>query len=828
MMNASVTSTATAQNRFPRMSLAFQRLCWKETLQIAPLGITLLVINALLHLPLSSNATENRGFHFLLLQLMPCFFASGVGALLVSLEKEQRTISWLSSLPIASSQILRAKFFVSLASLAVFWLACVLVTVVVERGLPSEWVFPRDGGYALHLSVINSIFLTLLGIATAWRWQTPLVALAMIVPLATMGQLVLMAIQGLSRETRLPDYLIAVTYLCYSGLALWYGWRSGQAYLKSRPQGFMGQSMLQRFERTGSRGHLLNSKPQGLAATLVWQFSLQNRMIVVAIIALCALPLLLLAIHAARGNVAVVAIAAWLVVSWLGASVFQSDSVHQRIKFLAERGVAPSTVWWTRQIIPLGLLAVASIIAAVLVWVISHEQSQASQPNNRSYPLMMLGIPAGLLAHAIAQWLGQLVRSPIVSLILAPAVTFSAAAYLAFAIFEIGVPYWILLAPLPIAFIATRVMTQPWMDGRIGLKYLLSHSAFLLVAVLLPLMPLLGTYFTYPGMPSGVAQRFLVEARTHPVMSSPFEVVLPARKPSIPENQYLSGMAEAGFAEGAEVVTEDGLENQPLFGNGGEPLGASLGLATAATEQRPLGFVEHIKQNVASIEAQLASRTGAISWSQAVGFLSAEAVLTRAQLDLDPTNEASKERFQTAARMLVDIVKRLRMSYRLIDQEFADRLEKWMYQQVTAKDGRALLGEANWSAATTLLSDKAGRMAARRHAIVQSYFASGSYFSFERSRSDLGGMMMAVPSAGLAGWRGNVANKRRLGRAAGLLFEFLESKDQNDADKRFAEFAAYWGYPAATRNLQVGISHEAGLQIPGQNWFGEWENYRRE
>ncbi|MDX1925103.1 MAG: hypothetical protein SFV81_01215 [Pirellulaceae bacterium] len=828
-MNTSAIATSTERNRLPRMTLPFQRLCWKETLQIAPLALLLTAINGGLHLfPIGINDADQTGFHFLLIQLMPCLFASGLGALLISLEKEQRTIGWLSSLPIAPSQILRSKLLIGLAGLALFWVACLLIALVAERGLPREWFSPKEAGNSLPLAVLNSIFLALLGIATAWRWQSPLVALVMIVPLATAAQMTILAIQALSPEIRLPDYLIGIFYVLFSGVAWWYGWRSGQAYLASKRPGLMWQEKLKRFERTGSRGNLLSANPQGVVPTLVWQFTIQNRMILIAIIAMFLLPAIVLMIRAAAEDASVVAIPTWLVVSWLGASVFQSDSVHQRVRFLAERGVAPRTVWWTRQFVPLGLISIGTVVAAILIWALPSNNPQYSgNQGYKSYPLMLIGVPAGLLAHATAQWLGQLIRSPIVSLLLAPAVTLGVGAYLVFAIFVTGAPYWIVLCPIVIAFIATRVMTQPWMDGRMGWKYWLSHGAFLLVAALIPALPLQLTLLTYPGMPSGEMRKILAHARNHPIMTDPAEVVLPARQPSNLESQDLvamqmmPGMDEAGSTDGGEAGTADAaaaIENQGL--DGGElATGAAKGSEEGLADQQPaLGFVEQIQQNVANIDAQLASLPGSIRWSPAIGFLSAEAFLTRAQLDLAPANELSKERFQAAVRALTRAVKRLRMSWRLVDQAFADRLEVWMYQQVKSKDGRALLGEANWSEVTAILADKAGRMAARKTAIVQSYFSSYN--------QELGGMTMRL-SSGLPGWRGLIANNRRLARVSWLLLEYLESKDESEANQRFAEVASLWGYPT-NRLSQVGLGIEQWPQVPGRAWFGEWENYRPE
>ena len=399
-MNTSASTTAIKSGASLKSTLAFQRLCWKEARQIAPLAIVLLAINLVLHLLLADKRSGHQ-FHLLLLQLIPCLFAIGAGALLVSQEKEQRTIGWLSSLPIASSQILRVKMFVSLLGLAIVWLACLLLALIFDResllGAPSGVPFPP-----VLLMVINSIFLLFLGIATAWRLQSPLVALVMIVPLATLPTIFGIVAQGFSPENRISDFAIGGLYLLLSGAFLWYGWRSGQAFLTSKPQSVLWQRLLNTFERRGSRGNLLGAQPQGIASTLLWQFSVQNRMLPIAFVAIIVLPLAMYMFQKTpMTDNSIISVVAWLIASWLGASVFQSDSVHQRIKFLAERGVAPRTIWWTRQIIPFGLVLIATAIAMLLARkVMVNLYSQ-----HISQPLMLLGLPVVLVAHAAAQWL---------------------------------------------------------------------------------------------------------------------------------------------------------------------------------------------------------------------------------------------------------------------------------------------------------------------------------------------------------------------------------------------------------------------------------------
>lgn len=784
-MNSAANSTATVSTRFPFLTLAFQRLCWKEARQLAPLVIALLAINTVLHmLPLSGSREVLQGVHLLLLNLMPCLFAAGAGALLVSQEKELRTIGWLGSLPITPSQILSAKLSAGFAGLAITWLVCLLTTLIFDRELPRE---PNEGLNSIQLTVVNSIFLLFLGIATAWRWQSTLVALVMIVPIAALPTVAVLSTQRLSQESRLTDAAISVIYLLFSGVFFVYGWRSGQAFLTSKPKWLIWQNWLTKFERRGSRGNLLDAKPQGLALSLLWQVAVQNRMLLFALGALFLLPVL--AIY----NREFVAIPAWLIVSWLGASVFQSDNVHQRIKFLAERGVAPGTIWWTRQILPFGLIVIAQVVAALVGQaLIRNSGIYGNAPSDYlTFPVVLLGIPTVLLAYAAAQWLGQLIRSSIVSLIVAPAITLGAISYMGFALLRLGAPFWMVLIPIGVAFLATRIMTGPWMDGRNGKIYCLGHGIFLLAALGIPALPLLVTAATYPGIPASGNQRLATELEKFGKPRNPLELVL-TQEPIVESGEAILGGNEVADAAGGEMASGEVVNEQPV-----------------------LGFVEQVKRNIESIDAQLSRRSGAVRWTQAVSFLAAEAMLTRAQLDVDSTNEGSKERYRTAMRILHTVVTRMRLSGRLSDQEGADRIERWMIEHVQKKDAREILGESSWAAIAKTLADQTGRKEARLRALVQSW-----------SQLDVSGLANVSPS-GLAGWRGTIADNRRISRAFWLLLQYLESTDQNEADKRFAEVASAWGLPMK-RNRQGGLSLESGYQLPGQNWMGEWENFKLE
>jgi len=126
---------------------------------------------------------------------------------------------------------------------------------------------------------------------------------------------------------------------------------------------------------------------------------------------------------------------------WLGLLVFQSDAQDRRIQFFADRGIPAWKVWLTRQMVPMSLLICG---ATVLVFLL---------PGSISGGWLMLA--AAFAIFLSSQWFSQMVRSPIVGVVIAPmigaAVVFSAG----FAAVELFAAPWTLALSGGIALLAT-------------------------------------------------------------------------------------------------------------------------------------------------------------------------------------------------------------------------------------------------------------------------------------------------------------------------------------------------------------------------------------
>ena len=162
-------------------NVALRRLWWKESRQLLPLVGLLVSVGAILQLlvvllPLGNHFPWRQTAALL---GMPGLFAAGAGALLVGQEKESRTLNWLRSLPLPSSDLVRTKLLVALLGLSIVWTASLLLGWTT-----GAWNTIRDGRGSELIWPLHSLFLMLVGLATAWRLRSSLIALLLVVPIA--------------------------------------------------------------------------------------------------------------------------------------------------------------------------------------------------------------------------------------------------------------------------------------------------------------------------------------------------------------------------------------------------------------------------------------------------------------------------------------------------------------------------------------------------------------------------------------------------------------------------------------------------------------------
>ncbi len=467
--------------------LAMRRLYWKEFRQLAPLVVLLIAMGLVLHLLylVTTRDITNWTPPWLIYLGLPGIFAVGTGALLIGQEKEMRTIGWLSSLPIAPRDILRVKLFAAMTGLVVVWFFSLLFPVLTGawREFEFEWLWP-----------VHSVFVLLLGVATAWYFKSSLISLLVVIPLACMpliaGETVKLLSAAwaedaqrfrwdLSSETWL-NVSFSILFGCVAG---WAGWRLGERFFAPAPVPLVSPKSREREQQSAQELARLRTRWSPFSA-LVWQAATQSRIELSIVAVLVLVVSLTILIPMDEGlHVLISTLAAFIGSALLGVSVFQGDAIHNRVRFLADRGVGPAQVWRSRHLVPASLLALSVLLIASLL--INYQTDQAGGLQ-AALPLVFLLVALVLGVYAASQWVAQLTRSPIVAMVAAFLFSLIVIVYFAFVIQDLESPWWLVLPALLTPFVATYAMTRRWMDRSLGLRFWLTHASLLVFAITLP------------------------------------------------------------------------------------------------------------------------------------------------------------------------------------------------------------------------------------------------------------------------------------------------------------------------------------------------------
>ncbi len=766
-------------------NLALRRLVWKEVRQIQPLVVLLFVLGLLLHTLVLLSGSDWRGNfqyaqvqHFYVFLGLPGLFAVGVGALLVSQEKEQRTMFWLASLPISPHRIVMTKLLISLGALAVVWTLSGLALSTFKVQGESLWLNRDFGSFASW--VMNSIFVLLAGTALAWKLNSSFASLACVVPVAVLPLLAANVLA--SNDARLPLFAIdpspaslLVTQLLLSALAIGLAWRFGLQSLSAarvpaitkpaRPEDL-------KHANTWNFGPLL--APQ---SALVWQFTRQSRVLLVALLAGLFLGTWFFVIGKFyRGTDLVViwaAILALLAIIWLGVCSFQGDRLHNRIRFLADRGVRPRTVWWTRHLAPLGMIAIVGTAWMVFSGTVMVGSISLLLSFDPIVPISLICF--AIVAYCFAQWVGQVTTSPIVAAVTSPIVVVAALFYLSNTIMLLGTPVWLLVLCLPIPLIATYGAMNLWMDGQIGIRFWLWHAGLLCAWLLIPAIPFLAVVSTIDSMPASIATE--IATFRSPSPSLPARVNVDSTVVTPPSQHYV------GLAEHWKVLQSD--------------------VSKYVHGPREGLLLERIQRLIPF------------------------AILFRTNLQVPEEKSEHLQRYQQSIELLTDLVRRCRASSRLLDQDFADVVECFLVKELLLPNARQTLG-ATFETTARQLADRDSRAIARQRAIAagwQQY--QQQYYSrrpAERSVDSFGGYTIGGLNRKAGSFENLVARQRRFGRAVADLWELAKLREQGATDERLRKIADYWGYTRFNDTTPFVLPTPIIPRVPGRLWFASWES----
>ena len=198
-------------------------------------------------------------------------------------------------------------------------------------------------------------------------------------------------------------------------------------------------------------------------------------------------------------------------VSWAGASVFQLDGSAERLRFLADRGVSPWQVYWSRHLPMVSMLSLLAciylVLATVVVWL------GVGGPSATVLLSPLLVAVFGAVMYTTSQWFSQLVRGPVLSFLLSPIIAMTVLGWLGFCYVQTTSPFWLVVsAGVVIPMLATAILMRRFMEGRERpLSFVVAVvGVFLLVAI--PLIPAMRVIGNVPTMPSQMRSRLVAEA----------------------------------------------------------------------------------------------------------------------------------------------------------------------------------------------------------------------------------------------------------------------------------------------------------------------------
>ena len=815
-------------------------LLWKEIRQVIPLLLTVLGLGfgILLLIVLSSVFASRKGFSYdnsiwFVFLAMPLMYATGVGILLVGTEKESRSMQWMRSLPVSATHIAWNKFLVALMSLALVWLIA-WSSWAVFAGLlgvnPLEVqamdIYRMNSGqWTLPTYVMVSLFLCVSGLAFAWKFESQILSLVMLIPAAIAVWCAAYGVADYFTESgssfdsrRVIESGVYLGCLAIGSLiAIVYGWYTSLRELSAlappmqesastlwKPAIFGAASATRSQSETRSAEAWSLWPSVTPISAMLWQMIRQNGLwwSLIGILAL-----LVLAIGSGTDPAEGTGLVddQWLfyvlfpmgaLAGLLGVLAFQSDGMQQRVRFYADRGVSPTMLWLTRHWIPVTMLS---------AWAIFRYLTLRSQGATTSSMILvdtaaLLGVC--LAAYIIGQWVSQFVKSPILSAIVLPAVLLTNLAYCIFAVVAMESPWWLLIVSFAMPAIATWWMMRPWMERRIDWKYFLQHGGFSLAALIIPLVPGLWKIWNLPSIPSEVRTQLIELAEKIPLQT----------RLQFNRFPYPTLVKEDIEAIGQAMDRNENIRVEQSQGFITQAMNPEYWLSDA----RPEELLKDFWAELARLQNDL--------------ILDQEASKQEVAGSLDKSE--SLDTYRAAIEKIPNLILGLRDSRSLKFCDFAERIELIALSHCKHSKAKEWMGLAAYQSLTKLLSDDQARDESRRRALARAWWESkqtvnrgktsisnqlDGYFIQYASESQLGVNQSSIPSS-LAVLRGKDLLVSDLWK---LLQCTAGSEQAADMRERIDSQNAYSSRVRLDDSfVRVNLY---GIRTPAETWRGGWE-----
>ena len=694
----------------PLLTRPLRGLIWKESRQLLPLiAILIGTLSFLMVLWIFVSPTVrwfgNIGYYAPL--GLPMLFAVGVGLILVSQEKEIRTMEWLVSFPVKPLHLISVKFLVAFAGLILMWILYWLLAL----GIPSNAQLPQLFGYGYRrgslsslsqdhvLLVIHSVLILVGGFYAAWRIRRPLASVIAIIPLAIMPILVVELgymfrgwLNG-ARIISIPPWPYVALTLAVIPLYGVLAYRAARrSLMPAEPPRLDGHGD-RLFDAWRPPPQSAPELPYRFSiSSMVWQSIHQNAWVLAGISAMILSGLAAVAFHDAvdagsnqQAFIVFGSLIGAMGVCWLGVLAFAGDGSSERIRFLAERGVSPTQAWLGRHLVGISILSIGLLSYTVSsYWVVSQDLSHGSSQFSVAMVAIVLGV-----GYSVSQWTSHLVRMFAVSSVLAPLLSLVLAVWVIDALFTKGMPMWLLLLCIALPMVATWLTMGRFMDGKRGVATWGISVATVGLLMVLPIVPILVLLLESPCMDTDTRARLTAEAQEAWRSERSTASVTLAEQPGL-ELDFQENMSGK---EALEIVQQRSYQPQDYL---------LMPRATVGNEgfevPTPLRCDLHVVVQTL--------------W---------QATYQSFRYENSPDDETEIESLGNWIATLSRFAKGLRRSRRWVDQEHADRIEIWLTRRLSSDEFQPLLDRQFAVDAMERLTDRDGRNRSRRRAVLASW-----------------------------------------------------------------------------------------------------------
>lgn len=441
------------------------RLVWKDYRVLRGYWLALALFGALVQVlawQLSLDSTA-AAWQVSMAVVLPGFFAVGGGATLFALEREERTDEFLRSLPVGPWTLFAAKLTLGVVATAALSALLMALAAVQPPGV-STWDFDRYGaawaavmvahvlGWALLFSLVLSrpLLATFLG-AVAWLVTFPVLGLIGNAYLYVTGG------SGSGFDSVMPFYAIFPVVLLAVDGCLASRWLVGTPPARKIPW------------------PALPLRP--VVARMLWQQARQARWLLFGLVLLALVTgTFSAAIWSHSGQVierqqaqyaeqswTLVVSAIVLVCSLLGSCVFLADQVNRQVRFLAELGVSPRTVWWSRQLFWMAAVGLITGLTLLPALILATNRPEAAEQIRDQFAIALL---VAALTYSAGQLTSIVFSSGLLAAFFGLVISVVIVLWAKLMIF-LGIDWRWSAAPIALVLLAaSRVRTPGWLVDR--------------------------------------------------------------------------------------------------------------------------------------------------------------------------------------------------------------------------------------------------------------------------------------------------------------------------------------------------------------------------